>query len=490
MTCRSAFFATALALVASACAAGDDRPGKIAAPPPAVDQRAAAQADVGPGFYRSRGPDRAAAEPLDGQAVDGDLYAFFALSADAGDVDGVRRVDLFLDGTHVRNEEVPPFDLGGGDEAAAAPLAGLDDGEHTVAAEVRYADGATERHEATFTVGDGAPAPEATSTTTTTTSPHQSTTTAPPAPEGDGDRESVGPLPSFSPDSFWYEEIPEDAPLHPRSADLAADFDRQRRDAYGEVAINTDEFAPPIFTAGPGARRRAVEMWDCQDKGFVDPGWQEQMQAVPLPAGLAASPGTDAELVIHDPSTDTLWELWKARRRPDGRWEACWGGRLDGVSSSQGIFPNPYGTTATGLSLAGGIITPEELEKGRIEHALAVSLVSPKRGEISWPANRTDGWSDRDTAIPEGLRLRLDPSIDVDRLDISRTAKIVAEALQTYGMVVRDKSGSVTFYARNVVAEGGSDPYPELFGGEPGWRVLAGIPWDRLQALPVDYGKP
>jgi hypothetical protein len=56
--------------------------------------------------------------------------------------------------------------------------------------------------------------------------------------------------------------------------------------------------------------------------------------------------------------------------------------------------------------------------------------------------------------------------------------------------VIRDKSGSVTLYAENVAAEGAADPYPSLFGGQAGWQVLNGVPWDRLQALAFDYGKP
>jgi hypothetical protein len=209
---------------------------------------------------------------------------------------------------------------------------------------------------------------------------------------------------------------------------------------------------------------------------------------VPIPDGATPSAGSDAELVISQPSTDSLWELWRARRTSLGGWEACWGGKLGGVSTGPGLFPWPFGTTATGISLAGGLITPEELAAGRIDHALAVSLVDVKAKAFSWPATRTDGSSTAVNAIVEGQRFRLDPSIDVDALPVTRTAKIVAKALQTYGMVVRDRSGSVTFYAENTAAEGRTDLYPALFG-TPAYKVLAGIPWTRLQALPTDYGR-
>ena len=46
-------------------------------------------------------------------------------------------------------------------------------------------------------------------------------------------------------------------------------------------------------------------------------------------------------------------------------------------------------------------------------------------------------------------------------------------------------------YPRPFTAgHGGVNPYDALFGGVPWYSVLDGIPVDRLQALPVDYGKP
>ena len=119
---------------------------------------------------------------------------------------------------------------------------------------------------------------------------------------------------------------------------------------------------------------------------------------------------------------------------------------------------------------------------------MAVAVVEPRLSVYSWPANRTDGWHDRATAIPEGLRFRLDPTIDVDSLNLTRTGKIVARALQTYGMVVRDNAGAVVFFAENFEAEGRADPYPSLFG-VPSYKVLEGIPLHRLLALPLHHGQ-
>jgi hypothetical protein len=297
-------------------------------------------------------------------------------------------------------------------------------------------------------------------------------------------------LPRFSASSFWYQAVPANAPLHPSSATLVANFDRQWRQYYANVGINTTTYSPPVFVASATTPLRLVRLWDCQGKGYLDPALSAQLAAVPVPADAAPSAGTDSEMVISQPSTNSIWELWRARKAADGIWEACWGGKLANVSASQGLFAVPFGTTATGLSLTGGLIAPEELAAGRIGHALAVSLVELRSKVFSWPAGRTDGTVDAVSAIMEGQRFRLDPTIDVNALPITGTAKVVAKALQTYGMVVRDRAGAVSLYAENTSAEGRGDQYPSLFAGVPNYKVLAGIPWTRLQALPTGYGKP
>lgn len=34
------------------------------------------------------------------------------------------------------------------------------------------------------------------------------------------------------------------------------------------------------------------------------------------------------------------------------------------------------------------------------------------------------------------------------------------------------------------------EPHPDLWRGTPVYRVLSGFPWDKLQFLPIDCGKP
>jgi hypothetical protein len=244
--------------------------------------------------------------------------------------------------------------------------------------------------------------------------------------------EAAHPTRIFAPDSFWTRPLPDDAPLHPNSANFVEEFLRQKKAFYGTVSINTRAYACPIYAVGPDVKTVEVFEWDGQKKGWKDPALAAQWRAVPIPDYAAPADGTDGEMCIYQPSSDSLWEFWKARK-VDGRWEAVWGGGMKDVSKNSGIWDKHYGTTATSLPFIGGQISAEELRRGAIEHVLGISLVELEHHNvISWPARRSDGQNPNEepNRIPEGLRFRLDPSVDVESLNLGRAGKIIARGAE------------------------------------------------------------
>lgn len=317
---------------------------------------------------------------------------------------------------------------------------------------------------------------------------------------GSGFEASAGPAPAyasssldnpFSPTSFWNAPLPASTPTDPRSDMWAAEIQDQIIDYFGNVAINTWQNSAPVWIAEPGAPTIAVKFNNCQNKSTVPTKLLEYLSAVPIPANAVAASGNDKDLVVWQPSTDQVWEMWKAEKRTDG-WYACWGGRIQNASQSNGVFDGNYGVAATSLSLLGGHMRINELQAGEIDHALSLGLVRTRKSVYSWPANRTDGAIDDVNAIPEGQRFRLDPTLDVDSLNITPFAKMVARAMQKYGTVVSDKSGSVSIYGEDpvqMINAGQGNPYTSLFGGLSMSKVMNNFPWNRMQALPFDYGK-
>jgi hypothetical protein len=298
----------------------------------------------------------------------------------------------------------------------------------------------------------------------------------------------------FASTSFWYKPIPTNVTLHANSANYVKEFLRQKAAYYGTVTVNTYSYASPFYVAPAGAATKTVKVWDCQNKGYLDANLTAQWTAVPIPAYAQPSSGTDGEMAVYQPSTNTMWEFWQAKNT-NGQWQACWGGRMQNASGSQGIWTNPYGTTATGLPFVGGQVTAEELKRGEIRHVIGIALVDLEKSSIfSWPANRSDGYNPNNAAnrIPEGTRFRLDPSVNVDALNMTTAGKVIAKAAQKYGFVVWDHSGALSIRAQNAItytSQGQSDPYPALYNGKAEYAVLDGFPWDKLQFLPKDYGK-
>jgi hypothetical protein len=302
------------------------------------------------------------------------------------------------------------------------------------------------------------------------------------------------PLPRpFAANGFWNAPLPTATAVDPRSPELVGDLVRQAQTWV--PWINTTNYSAPIYVVGAGQPGQWVQL----DHG----GWwagnhqdaltlQQQLASVPIPGGARPAGGTDREMVVWQPSSDTMWELLGARHVPQDTdpwsvapgWHAEWAARIDHVSESSGVLTYPFGASSSGLALAGGMISAGELEQGHIDHALALGIPQVRASIPVAPATRTDGRYAGANAISEGQRFRLDPTLDIPSLHLPAVAQALAVAAQRYGIVVRDVSGAISFYAQDPRSLG-SNPYPALFGGVSPDKLLARFPWDRLQAVGI-----
>lgn len=285
----------------------------------------------------------------------------------------------------------------------------------------------------------------------------------------------ASPARPFSPDSFWNSPLPADAPLDPASATLTGEM-RGQVTEYGPW-INSVRYSTPVYRVGPEQARMRVAL--DQDSSRLS----QAFESVPVPPDAVPGVGTQAHMVVWQPSTDTMWEFWKMARSEAG-WHASWGGRMESVSQNPGHFVEKnWGATATGLPLLGGLVTLDEMRSGRIDHALAVAIPRVRSSVFSWPAQRTDGQVDSPDAIPHGTRFRVDPTLNLDALELPRVTRMLAEAAQRYGIVLRDKAGAVTLYAEDPAPYGIGDPYPALYEGLSPSQIMRRFPWEHLQAL-------
>jgi hypothetical protein len=300
--------------------------------------------------------------------------------------------------------------------------------------------------------------------------------------------EATGPS-IFSPQSFWNRPLSKAAPIDPSSGTLVrglvAEVDSELFRHYGPW-INTKEYSVPIYTVGAAQPTVRVTL----DRAAAD--LQQAIAAVPIPAGARPAAGSDRHMVVWQPATDTMWEFWRMALLPDG-WHAGAAGAMRGVSTNPGYFtPDAWlgaqpwwGATATALPLLGGLMTIAELQRGRIEHALAMAIPHPRAGAWSWPASHSDGDGRAPDSLPEGARMRLDPALNLKKLNLPPITRMIAEAAQRYGIVIRDSAGVVTFYGEDPSPTGGN-PYPKLFGNQYADQLLSKFPWRSLQVLKLD----
>lgn len=321
--------------------------------------------------------------------------------------------------------------------------------------------------------------PEATSATSGT-KPQGSTETS-------ITRESSTHFRFFSASSFWNAPLAENAALDTHSAEIVGTFEteiNQELNAEEGPAINTTAYSVPIYIAT--GNQQPVKVTLKRSSTALQSAWE----AVPLPANAQPAAGTDHHLVVWQPSTERLWEFWRLENTTEG-WQAGWGGAMEHVMSNHGVYAPEawpgatrwWGASASSLSIAGGLITLEDLERGEINHALAMAIPHVRATVYSLPAYRTDGKTESALALPEGAHLRLDPKLNLANLHLPHITQEIAEAAQKYGIFVRDGSHTVCLYAQDPTPTG-TNPYIGASGYFEGLRrPLAYFPWQHLQLL-------
>jgi hypothetical protein len=272
------------------------------------------------------------------------------------------------------------------------------------------------------------------------------------------------------------------APLAPVVSDSSALVDNlvtQYENAYGAVTVNGGSWMGyPVFTVPADEPDVPISVSAGCNNFTPDTGTM-----VPIPATATPGPGTDSPVIIYQPSTDTEWEFWQANNN-NGSWSACWGGKLTDLATSDGVFPNPYGLSASGISYLATLITEADVASGSIDHTIALQ-VTQCNGSVA-PADRTDCGSDPGQ-VSEGSFLRFPPTLAMPA-GLTPFAQMVFSAIKNYGMVVTDQSGSVDIEAEtaadwSAAGNTGTDPITASWAGQPEYSALDGMPWGDLQVI-------
>jgi serine/threonine-protein kinase len=259
----------------------------------------------------------------------------------------------------------------------------------------------------------------------------------------------------FKPDHPWNRAVDND-PLDDESDNIIA-YLQERRDSsgtfqmdgpsdednntYGLVVLNGDESDRKEFTP-------------------TDDFFGNECDPAPMPlpsagaiegeSGYACENDGDCHHIVIDEKNCRLYEMWRANVDGDtfyGGCQAIWDLTETYVETLRGDCCTS--ADAAGLPIAALTFSADDIANGEINHAIRFVLPNDFiRDNIyvrpaTHSTNPTSGGAD---APPYGARLRL--KSDFDDSSLNDAAKIVADALKKYGMIVAD-GGNITFTAMN-----------------------------------------
>jgi hypothetical protein len=283
----------------------------------------------------------------------------------------------------------------------------------------------------------------------------------------------------YSPDSPFNARLPRQPAFSSGTSAMIAGLAQTAAEEGARIALRS--YTVPLYMAGRHTPHRRVRM---------TASWRPRraMVSVPIPVGAAPDPASDGHLAVIDRSNGCEYDFWRLRRN-GRRWEASWGNALP--VRGTGVFPRGYSARGSGFALLAGVVMPRELRRGRIDHALLLSYPYTRAGGPVRPATESDGPTRSRRAIPEGARLQLDPSLDLDALGLSGYERTIARALQVYGAYVGDTGGNgISLYALHPQSTA-ANPYGAVLPDET-YPPLDAIPFDRMRVLRLRHrnGEP
>ncbi len=235
----------------------------------------------------------------------------------------------------------------------------------------------------------------------------------------------------FPTDNAWNINI-RTAPLHSRSAQMIGFIQANGSDNLHPDFGENPAYGIP-FVVVPQSQATVPITYDAYGDES-DPG------PFPIPLNAPVEGGSDRHVIVVQQGTCHLFELFVARRSGGG-WVANSGARFDLKSNAL----RPLGWTsadAAGLPIFPGLVRYEEVAAGRIDHAIRVTFSTTRRGYIL-PATHFASSNTNIDAPAMGQRLRLKAGYDISSL--TGQARVIAEAMKNYGVIVADNGSNWYF---------------------------------------------
>ena len=157
-----------------------------------------------------------------------------------------------------------------------------------------------------------------------------------------------------------------------------------------------------------------------------------------IPENPPREEGGDGHVLVLDRGNCLLYELFAAEPTGLHRWSASSGAIFDLRSNK--LRPDGWTSAdAAGTAILAGLARYEEIDAGRIAHALRFTTRHTRRAYV-WPGRHFASSSTDPSLPPMGQRFRLRSSVDIG--GFSPQTKVILTALKEYGMILADNGGN------------------------------------------------
>jgi hypothetical protein len=246
----------------------------------------------------------------------------------------------------------------------------------------------------------------------------------------------------FPPDNPWNQRV-DRWPLHPNSKAIIASVGRDKPLRYNPdmafIIVPPDQKRIPVkITAYPDESDKGP--YPLPDNVPIE-GWPANYSRNPKLKKLTLldvqrdtlKQGGDRHAIVVDAANRMLYEFYTLKRTPSG-WQAAQASIFDLKTNKL----RPKGWTsadAAGLPIFPAIVRYDELKRGRINHALRVTIRKSRRAFIA-PATHYASRHTNKNFPRMGERFRL--RADFDTSKFSPNVRTILTALKRYGMLVAD----------------------------------------------------
>ena len=238
---------------------------------------------------------------------------------------------------------------------------------------------------------------------------------------------------AFTNDSWWNVPMPAAAPVDPDSSrwmDDLASATRDNRLKLGGAPGTSQTWAQPVYFSQE------------TDPVFTIRPRSGPTVTVHIPADATASGASAPKMTVIDRSTDQGVGLFGAKYS-NGQWTSTGVDRY--FLSSNGLDEDfggaPGNTGHRGVTMVTKAPRINEVQAGVIAHRTQCHVPPSIIGvQHVWPMTGSDG--DDPGGIPQGIVLRIRPSVDLVARGLSNGALVIARSLQDYGCVITDGGAS------------------------------------------------